>query len=146
MKIAISVFVLLVLGVGAAGGIYAWKRLNRIEPRGVELALELEIPAERKDEILEDYNEILDEDEVLRPVVEGHGLVGYYEAANVEAAVERLRKDSYVEFPRFKNQVIHILFDGKRKDRSIRDNASRDLAAHFLQAIEKRRQATSGGL
>lgn len=128
----IAFVVLLFLLAGAGIGFYGWGRLSKIEPRGVGLVVENEIPDAEAESISARYNEILDREEVLMRTVKEHNLKGYYKVSSDQKALTLFREDSYIALPGGNN--LHVLFNGKRITRKERDAASRTLAEDFVKA------------
>lgn len=132
MKAFVAFIVLLVLLGAGGGGFFYWKKMERIEPRGVGLEIARAIPEDQKELLLKQYNLILDKEEVLMRTVEEHHLQKYYEVSSKEQALKRLKEDSFITLPAEKK--LHILFSGKRKNRTVREKAARTLAEDFLKA------------
>lgn len=132
VKAFIAFVVLLFLLAGVGIGIYGWGRLSKIEPRGVGLVVEDEIPAAEVEKITARYNEVLDREEVLMPTVQKHDLKKYYGVTSDQEALVLFREDSYIELPGDKN--LHVLFKGKRLTRKDRESAARTLAEDFVKA------------
>lgn len=133
--IVITVLVMGFLGT-AVVGFLGWKHFTRTEVRGVQLEMQKEIPKDMQAKMLMAYDEILDDPEILSPVVEKHGLVAYYKAKDTASAVEMLKKDSFMKFKG--TNAIQILFKGPRNQRKLRDRVSRDLGAGFIEALQSK--------
>jgi hypothetical protein len=108
------------------------KRTNRVDPRGVSLELKEAIVEEDIERLGIRYNAILDREKVLMPTVVKHGLLEYYGTISEEVALKKLREDTYVNLPGGRD--MHVLFDGQRRTRELREAASSDLAKGFLKA------------
>ncbi|MEM9081705.1 MAG: hypothetical protein AAGC74_13550 [Verrucomicrobiota bacterium] len=136
MKVALAIIAL--LGLIATGGVgyWAWTKWTKVEETGVALGLQKTIPAEQQEQFLELHNEMIDQDHVLRPLVEKHALMGYYEVTEVDAAIESLRNDTRIKFPNERN--IWLVYRGKRSDRTLRNNVVRDLAKSFLEEVSSK--------
>jgi hypothetical protein len=132
---AFIIFVLVLIILLASGiGWFGYQRLNRIEPRGVGLVVEKEFVEADIERLTTRYNAILDREEVLMPTVKKHHLKDYYGVGSNQEAVEEFREDTYIKLPGGK--ALHVMFDGKRRHRSIRDAASSDLAKDFVEAAQ----------
>ena len=132
--IVVTVLVMGFLGT-AVVGFFGWKHFTRQEVRGVQLEMQKEVPAELQAEMIAAYYKILDDPEILSPLIEKHGLVDYYKVGSTEAAVEKLQEDSFVKFKSAK--AIQILFEGPRNKRQIRDRVAEELGTEFIKKLQE---------
>jgi len=133
MKAFIAFSLILFLSVGVAVGIYGWGRWNRIEQRGTGLSVGRDIPDNKRAGLVEQYNQILDREDILLLAVQEHGLMDYYKVGSEEEAVARFREDSFVELPG--GRALHVLFKGKRSTRKLREKASQTIAAELVKVL-----------
>ena len=109
--------------------------MNNIEKWGIALPLDNPISDEERELVAGRYNTILDRDDVLTATIEKHQLTDYYGQSSVGAVVPLLREDSFIELPG--NGNLHVLINGKRKDRKLRATVSQTLAAEFVKAVRE---------
>ncbi|MGJ8725512.1 MAG: hypothetical protein ACSHYB_13215 [Roseibacillus sp.] len=135
MKAFVAFVVILFLAIGGAGGFWAWKKWTKDENWGLALSLGSELAEGEKEKVEERYNQVLDQEDILRKAIEDHDLSSYYGVSSSEDAVEKLREDTFVEI--HGNNSMHILFRGKRSTRKEREAAIRTLSEDFLKEVQR---------
>lgn len=144
--ISLLALVAVLAGVGFVG-YKLWKRKeNREANRRYQVTtvinLNPNLNAEQLDAAVEQLDERLDRYEVLRPVVKELELVSFWEVADADAALEKLRKNSNVTL---KNG--EVLFQVVDKDKEMAGEILQEVARSFERSrrLEKRLEPPPSG-
>ena len=125
---------LVVLGliVGSVGAWWAWGRWTNSEERGVSLTMGNTPPPEQRPLLEKQFNETLDQESFLLPIVQEMGLVSFYGVQGEDEAVLQLRERSRL---RFKDaSTIWIVHRAERRRRGMSDQIGRMLGEKFINS------------
>lgn len=128
--IILSLLVLVLL-VGGIGAWYVGSRLTRMEQRGVALTLKVTPTPEERKRLEKGFNEILDREELLTPIIKDFGLVEFYGVAGEDEAVAEMQERSEVYF---KDELtLWIVHKARRYQREKNDSIGKRLGQDFVK-------------
>ncbi len=141
----LKVIVVLALLVALAGTAFLARRLyyrqkakeNARWEFKAEMKLTREMSAEEMDTLLAEFNEVLDDEEVLLPVVEELDLIATWEVASEGEAVELARQASGFQASGKQDAILFVVSD---KDQEMAGMLAERIGAAFDREL-KRKQA-----
>ena len=119
--------------VGCGVGWWAWGKWTSVESRGVSLQLKVAPDPEKRDELLDLYNGLLDDADVLQPIVQELALMGFYGVQSERDAIAMLRDRSKIEFSPNDERTLWILHRAQRREREDSDRIGRMLGDEFVK-------------